>query len=135
MDVKLNRIMKAKRTKSDILKKNLLDALEKSLGVITTACKKVDCHRSTFYEYYNSDENFRNEVDNISEMATDFVESQLYKRIQEGDTTSIIFFLKTKGKKRGYSEKIEIESTNLNFGIEDIKKISFKDITVNENDI
>ena len=119
-----------KLTKTDILKKNLIEALEKSLGVVTTACKKCNCSRQTFYEYCREDENFKNQVNDISEIAIDFVESQLYRKIQDGDTTSIIFYLKTKGKKRGYSEKLEIESTNKNINQnteltpEEIKRIS-----------
>ncbi|MDR3142731.1 MAG: hypothetical protein LBU37_13545, partial [Tannerellaceae bacterium] len=46
---------------------------------------------------------------NIADIAIDFAESNLHKRIKEGDTTSIIFYLKTKGKKRGYIEKSEID--------------------------
>ena len=38
--------------KSDTIKKKLLIALEKALGVVTTACKNVGIHRSTYYEYY-----------------------------------------------------------------------------------
>ena len=45
--------------KSDTIKKKLLIALEKSLGVVTTACKNVGIHRSTYYDYYNNDINFK----------------------------------------------------------------------------
>ena len=47
-----------------------------------------------------------------SETTIDFVESQLLKNINEGDTTSIIFFLKTKAKHRGYVERQEISGAN-----------------------
>ena len=97
-----------KPTKSDILKKRLVEALEKSLGVVTTACKQTEVNRSTFYEWYNKDEDFKKEVDSIGDIALDFAESQLHKQIQGGNPTSTIFYLKTKGKRRGYVERQEI---------------------------
>ena len=100
---------KRQSTKTDILKKGTLDALEKSLGVVTTACRTAGIHRSTFYDWYNNDENFRTEVDTISEIAIDFAESQLHKQIKDGSVPATIFYLKTKGKKRGYIERSEIE--------------------------
>ena len=98
-------------TKSNILKGNLLEALEKSLGVVTTACKIVDCNRSTFYKYYNNDSKFRESVDELQNLTLDFAESQLLKQIKEGNTTATIFYLKTKGKRRGYIERKEVEMT------------------------
>ena len=97
-----------KKTNIDILKKQMIEALEKSLGVVTTAVKSVGIHRSTFYVWYNDDEAFRKEVDGIGEIAVDFAESQLHKQIQGGNPTSTIFYLKCKGKKRGYVEKTEL---------------------------
>ena len=98
----------AKRTKSDILKKQVVEALEKSLGVVTTACKQTGVNRSTFYEWYNKDEEFKKAVDSIGDIALDFAESQLHKQIKDGNTPATIFYLKTKGKRRGYIERQEI---------------------------
>ena len=98
-------------TKTDILKRNLLEALEKSLGVVTTACKIVDCNRSTFYKYYNNDQDFKASVDELQNLTLDFAESQLHQQIKDGNTTATIFYLKTKGKKRGYIERKEVEMT------------------------
>tara|TARA_R110000772_G_scaffold208319_1_gene318883 strand:- start:349 stop:777 length:429 start_codon:yes stop_codon:yes gene_type:complete len=95
----------------DTIKKKLLKALEKSLGIVTIACKEVDCARSTFYNYYNNDQDFKNAVDEISNLTLDFAESQLHKQIKDGNTTATIFYLKTKGKKRGYIERKEVEMT------------------------
>ena len=89
-------------------KKAIIEALEKSLGVVTTACKQVGIARSTFYEYLKSDKKFADNVKDIQDIALDFAESQLHKQIQSGNTSATIFYLKTKGKKRGYVERSEI---------------------------
>ena len=103
-------------------KKAIIEALEKSLGVVTTACKKVGVGRSTFYLWIAEDIEFKKAVEDIQDIALDFAESQLHKQIGDGNTTATIFYLKTKGKKRGYLEGIDIttkgESINiLNLGL------------------
>ena len=92
-------------------KKAMIQALEKSLGVVTTACKQVGVSRDTHYRWMSDDEDYKAGVDSLSDVALDFVESQLFKKIKGGDTTAMIFFLKTKGKKRGYVEKTQHEHT------------------------
>ena len=44
----------------------------------------------------------------------DFAESQLHQQIKDGSVAATIFYLKTKGKKRGYIEKSELDVTNKN---------------------
>ena len=88
-------------------KTRLIEAMEKSLGVVTTACRIAEVSRDTFYRYYQEDPEFKQSIDNIENVVLDFVESQLHKQIKEGNTSSTIFYLKTKGKKRGYIERRE----------------------------
>ena len=99
----------SKPTKTDIQKKAMIDALEKALGIVTTACKQVGIHRSTHYDWYNNDEEYKDLVDSVQDVCLDFAESQLHKQINGGNTSATIFYLKTKGKKRGYIEKIEYD--------------------------
>ena len=98
-------------TNTDIHKKAMIEALEKSLGVVTTACKTVGISRQTHYEWLKEDEQYRKAVEDISDVALDFAESQLHKQIQNGEVSSTIFYLKTKGKKRGYIERHEVENS------------------------
>ena len=112
--------------KTEQHKKAIIEALEQSLGVITSACKKVGVGRTTFYGWLDSDAEFKKAVDDIQNIALDFAESQLHKQIKDGSTAATIFYLKTKGKKRGYVERIEQETTHKinDFNIKDI--VNFK---------
>lgn len=89
-------------------KELLLKALEKSLGIVTPACKEVGISRDRFYTYYNEDPKFRAEVDKINDIQGDFVESQLFRKIKEGSERSIHFYLKYKGRNRGYKDSIDL---------------------------
>ena len=90
-------------------KKRLLIALEKHLGVVSSACNEVGLSRTTYYDYYNKDSKFKNAVYELQNVALDFVESKLFNQIHNDNPTATIFYLKTKGKKRGYIEQNIIE--------------------------
>ena len=95
-----------------IKKESILKALENSLGVVTVACKSADIPRSTYYKWLKEDEDFAKSVKDIENIALDFGESQLHKQIGDGNTSATIFFLKTKGKRRGYIERSELDLTS-----------------------
>lgn len=115
--------------KTNTLKNALIKAMIKTLGNVSESCKICGCSRTTYYEYYAEDEDFKKEIDEIGESNIDFVESKLMqlitgftqdevelfsyqgkvkqekvKRLYPPDKTAIIFYLKTKGKDRGYIE-------------------------------
>ena len=90
-------------------KKVMIQALTKTLGIVTDAVKIANISRSQYYNWLREDPAFAKEVADISDIAVDFAESKLHANIEKGDTTSIIFYLKTKGKSRGYTERQEID--------------------------
>jgi len=94
---------------SDLKKNAMLQALESSLGVVTTAARAAGIERSTHYRWMREDDEYAEQVHSLKNITLDFVESQLFKKIKDGDTTSMIFYLKTQGKKRGYIERVEQE--------------------------
>jgi hypothetical protein len=112
------------KTQTDIQKKAMIQAMEKSLGIVTTACRNVGISRDTHYRWMRDDEAYRHEIDSIEGMALDLAESKLHEEILGGNTAAIIFFLKTKGKRRGYVEKQEVETT--------IKQPDFSGISTDE---
>lgn len=91
-------------------KKAMLVALEKSLGIVTPACKAVGIDRATHYRWLETDLKYKAAVLDLENVALDFVETKLHKSIESGSDPAMIFYLKTKGKKRGYIEKTEVSA-------------------------
>lgn len=94
-----------------------MEELSHCMGIIKVACSNTGINRSTFYDWKKKDEEFAAAVDVIMAEQCDEVESRLFQRIQQGDTTAIIFYLKSKGQCNGYgnaevSEKLEDERGN-----------------------
>ena len=89
------------------LKKAMLEALEQSLGIVTTAAKKAGIDRGSHYRWLKEDDDYKASVERLEDMTIDFAESQLHNQIKEGNTSATIFFLKCKAKKRGYVERVE----------------------------
>jgi hypothetical protein len=110
-------------TNNDILKKGMIEALEKTLGIVSSACKMVGISRETHYRWMREDSEYKSKASEIENMTLDFAESQLHKQIAEGNTSATIFFLKTKGKKRGYVERMEVDNgeDNNSFRVEVIE--------------
>lgn len=91
-------------------KARFLEAFETNLGNVTLTCRILNIAKTQVYEWRKRDEAFAAAMDAVDESTIDFVENKLMKRINAEDTTAIIFFLKTKGKKRGYIEKQQVEA-------------------------
>lgn len=106
--------------KTDKVKELLLGVLKKNGGVICKACESVNISRMQYYRWLKEDAEFADKVKEVEESMIDFVESKLMTLINDGDTTATIFYLKTKGKNRGYVEKVQLDG-NLNTDV----KISY----------
>lgn len=92
-------------------KKAMIKALEQSLGIVSEACRIAKVGRTTHYDWIESDAEYKQAVESISDIALDFAESQLFKQIKEQNTTATIFYLNNKGKKRGYNNGIQYNQT------------------------
>ena len=109
-------------------KKKLLEALRANLGVVETACKAAGVARQNHYDWLKKDTKYAAAFEEIDDVAIDFGESMLFKLMRGytlpdskvfldrdtkqpivvpitkhigTDASSVIFFLKTRGKKRG----------------------------------
>ena len=97
-------------------------ALTSAGGFITSAAKRLGCNPKTVYRYLQRYPSLKDVLTEARENTLDFVESKLMKAIDDGNVTAIIFFLKTRGKSRGYSERGEFGNTAGNEPV----KVTFK---------
>lgn len=102
--------MSANKNTTEQKKIIFLDALKKNLNVVTAACEQTGVGRTTFYEWMKTDAEFKKKVEEVDEIQTDFVETQLLKKIKEGSERSILFYMRYKAKKRGYTDSLDITS-------------------------
>lgn len=103
---------KPNRTKLSNKQKKFLEVLRGLALNISAACDSCNIGRTTYYDWYNGNAKFKQEVDNLSESLIDIAESKLMNNILAGKEASVFFFLKTKGKKRGYIETVQQEVTS-----------------------
>ena len=88
-------------------KERFLRVLAKKALNISEACRAVGIGRATFYRWLKKDPRFKEAYEELREALVDFAEAQLIKKMLEGDTKAIIFFLRSKGKDRGWVERTE----------------------------
>lgn len=91
-----------------ITQQEAITAAKESEGNITTIARKLGCDRAYVYRLQDKWPKLAQVIRDERESFKDFTESQLGKQIKEGNITAIIFFLKTQGKDRGYTERTEI---------------------------
>ena len=83
--------------------------LKKSMGLLSLAARKCNLHPYSISLWKKKYPKFCEDCDNVvNNEVGDFVESKLFQKINEGDTTAIIFYCKTKLKNRGYVERNEL---------------------------
>ena len=94
-------------------KKELLEAIHGSYGIISTIAARLHCNWHTVDETIKLYPECMQALADENESILDFTEGKAIERIKEGDGTMIRFMLATKGKKRGYTyeDKLEDDDT------------------------
>jgi len=90
----------------------MIQAIKQNNGILAKAAQSLKCSRVTVARYIDQYPTVKAAFDEANETNIDFVESKLMQNIAAGDTTAMIFFLKTKAKHRGYVERQEITGSD-----------------------
>ena len=82
-------------------------ALTVSRGLKGPAAKSLKVTWQAVHNRIKKSARLQKHLKQIREDSLDFVEGKLFENIREGNTSSIIFYLKCQGKSRGYVERVE----------------------------
>lgn len=93
--------MKDNRTISE-KKSAVLEELSSAKGIKSIAYTRAKVRKTTFFKWQKDDLVFASKIADIEERWVDVVEDQLLNLISMGDRAAIMFYLKAKGKGRGY---------------------------------
>lgn len=87
----------------------IIQALRDSKGIKLRAAQRLGCTRGTIDNYCKRYPEINEAYLDARESTVDMAEDRLFqKAVVEGDTTALIFILKTLGKSRGYIERQEM---------------------------
>lgn len=89
----------------------ILEAIKGTGGIISTISDRLHISRSTFYRYMKDIPEVAEALESEAEAMLDMAESSLFDLIDKGELGAICFYLKCKGKQRGYVEKQEIDAS------------------------
>ena len=104
--------LKVRQENREKKKVEFLEVYSQKANNIHLTCKALGIERATFYNWLKEDNSFKEKITALEEGDIDSAETALKRQILDGNTTAIIFYLKTKGKNRGYVERQELSGMN-----------------------
>ena len=87
-------------------------ALRENNGLLFVAAAKLGCSLKTVERYIDRYPAVAEARREAKFKRDDFVESRMFKRIEEGSDTMMIFYAKTQMKQRGYVERVEVDDVS-----------------------
>ncbi len=85
----------------------IIEALVAENGMQTLAAKRLRISFNTLKKYIGKDPKVQEAISFIEEHSLDRAEKRLLTMIDEGNTAAVFFYLKCKGKKRGFIESAQ----------------------------
>lgn len=89
------------------------DALRKTRGMLALAAKSLGIHRGTLWSRLKKSPELRAVAEEEADVVLDIAESHLVSAVVGGDMDQVRFYLRTKGRARGYGDRLEIKAEDL----------------------
>lgn len=83
----------------------VIPVIYEQYGNLAAVARKLGTSRQHMYTFVNQHATVQQALADARESMIDNAESSLYKQALDGNVTALIFFLKTQGYHRGYTER------------------------------
>lgn len=97
------------RRANHLTRAEVAQALIDAHGLVSVAAKLLGAHRDSVYRALKRWPTLHHVKAAATEDVNDVAEHRLYEAIERGDPWAVQFYLKTKGKSRGYVERSELD--------------------------
>jgi hypothetical protein len=94
---------------ADLKAEQVIKRIKEVNGNLAAVARSMGIARMTLYRYMEAHPTIKAALDDARETMLDNAESVLYKKVLDGSTQELLFFLRTQGKSRGYTEKSEVK--------------------------
>ena len=94
-------------SRKKILVADVEPLVDKLNGNVAAIARKLGVTRSTVYARIKESPTLQKRLEDARQTMLDAAENKLHEAVLGGNLTAIIFFLKTQGKDRGYTERSE----------------------------
>lgn len=94
------------RVKFDL--QRTIEAIQIKSGLVSDIADALGVHRVTVWEWRKKHKVIDEAFADVEESRLDLAESKLMEAVKKGEAWAICFFLKCKGKSRGYVERQEV---------------------------
>jgi len=113
----------------------LIAVLKASGGKIASAARSLGCDRTVIYRYKEKYPQIDEVLTEAREYQLDVTELKLFEAIDQGEPWAITLYLKTQGKARGYSERVEVNTPSSQTVQPPKPKPDFSCLTVKEKEV
>jgi hypothetical protein len=111
-------------------------AIQETRGMITLAARKLNCAPNTIRAYVQRHPTVAQALQEQREGFLDTAELALMKAVQNGEAWAIAFSLKTLGRKRGYVERVEVDTNPIDWAkVSDDTLLAYREGRINLDDV
>ena len=116
--------------KHAITDKQIEEAIRKNGGWLTFAAKAVDLSYRQILRRVAQSERLQKVRDEVRERYLDIAESALITAVRRGEAWAVCFYLKCKGKGRGYIERESVVASDVRPPVETLSDDQLKEIAL-----